>query len=42
MRQFHLIYPIMSELGWTHYLELIKIKEKIKEIIDSSFRYNIK
>lgn len=34
MRQFYLIYPIrssiMSELSWTHYLELIKIKEKTK------------
>lgn len=32
MRQFYLTYPIrssiMSELSWTHYLELIKIKEK--------------
>ena len=36
MRQFYIMYPIrstlMSELSWTHYLELIKIKEKIKEI----------
>lgn len=34
MRQFYLTYPIrssiMSELSWTHYLELIKIKEKNK------------
>ena len=34
MRQFYLMYPIrssiMSELSWTHYLELIKIKEAEK------------
>lgn len=34
MRQFYMTYPIrssiMSELSWTHYLELIKIKEKEK------------
>ena len=34
MRQFYNTYPIrstiMSELSWTHYLELIKIKEKNK------------
>ena len=34
MRQFYMYYPIrstlMSELSWTHYLELIKIKEKEK------------
>ena len=34
MRQFYIMYPIrstlMSELSWTHYLELIKIKEKNK------------
>ena len=34
MRQFYLMYPIrssiMSELSWTHYLELIKIKEEDK------------
>ena len=32
MRQFYIFYPIrssiMRELSWTHYLELIKIKEK--------------
>ena len=32
MRQFYMCFPIrstlMSELSWTHYLELIKIKEK--------------
>ena len=36
MRQFYITYPIrsliMSELSWTHYLELIKIKEPKKEI----------
>ena len=47
MRQFYLTYPIrssiMSELSWTHYLELIKIKEKNKrdfymnECINSSW-----
>ena len=35
MRQFYIMYPIrstlMSELSWTHYLELIKSKKKIKE-----------
>lgn len=35
MRQFYIFYPIrssiMSELSWTHYLELIKIKEKEKK-----------
>ena len=34
MRKFYLYYPIatsiMSQLSWTHYLELIKIKEKTK------------
>ena len=34
MRQFYIMYPIrstlMSELSWSHYLELIKIKEKEK------------
>ena len=34
MRQFYLIYPIRqtvsAELGWSHYLELIKIKEEAK------------
>ena len=34
MRQFYMTYPIrssiMSELSWTHYLELIKIKESQK------------
>ena len=34
MRQFYILFPIrsslMSELSWTHYLELIKIKEKNK------------
>ena len=34
MRQFYMFYPIrsslLSELSWSHYLELIKIKEKVK------------
>ena len=34
MRQFYMLYPIrssiMSELSWTHYLELIKIVEDQK------------
>ena len=34
MRQFYLTYPIRqtlsSELSWSHYLELIKIKEETK------------
>ena len=47
MRQFYLVYPIrssiMSELSWTHYLELIKIKEEnkrnfyMKECINSNW-----
>lgn len=47
MRQFYIFYPIrssiMSELSWTHYLELIKIKEKekrdfyMKECINSGW-----
>ena len=47
MRKFYLYYPIatsiMSQLSWTHYLELIKIKEKekrdfyMKECIESGW-----
>lgn len=47
MRQFYITYPIrssiMSELSWTHYLELIKIKDKnkrnfyMKECIESGW-----
>ena len=47
MRQFYLCFPIrsalMSELSWTHYLELIKIKEKnkrdfyMKECVNSNW-----
>ena len=47
MRQFYIFYPIrssiMSELSWTHYLELIKIKEQekrdfyMKECIESGW-----
>ena len=47
MRQFYLYYPIattiMSQLSWTHYLELIKIKEDdkrnfyMKECIESGW-----
>lgn len=50
MRQFYIVYPIrssiMSELSWTHYLELLKIKENkkrdfyMKECINSN--WNVK
>ena len=47
MRKFYLYYPIatsiMSQLSWTHYLELIKIKEEdkrnfyMKECVESGW-----
>lgn len=50
MRQFYIVYPIrssiMSELSWTHYLELLKLKENkkrdfyMKECINSN--WNVK